>query len=128
PVRGLTTRGSTVGDLVYLPLPELLTRLRSAGERSMPAEATALHRKFAEPLAATAFALFALAVGLFTLRRGASVGFVAALVLTFVYYATWSVAKLLGAQGTLPAVVAGWLPVAIYAFGGLALLAFSWRR
>lgn len=128
PVRGLTSRSSSVGDLVYLPLPELLARLRAGNDRAMPAEATALHRKFAEPLAATAFALFAAAVGLFTFRRGASVGFVAALILTFVYYATWSVTKLLGAQGTLPALVAGWLPVAIYAFGGIALLAFSWRR
>lgn len=128
PVRGLTARGSSVGDLVYLPLPELLSRLRSSGDRSMPAEATALHRKFAEPLAAAAFALFAVAVGLFTFRRGASVGFVAALILTFIYYATWSVTKLLGAQGTLSPALAGWLPVALYALGGVVLLAASWRR
>ena len=128
PVRGLTSRSSALADLVYLPLPELVARLRSVGDRTLPAEATALHRKFAEPLAATAFALFALAVGLFTFRRGANVGFVAALVLTFIYYATWSVTKLLGAQGTLPPLIAGWLPVAIYALGGLTLLALSWRR
>ena len=128
PVRGLTARASTVTDLVYLPLPELLTRLRNAGNASLPAESTALHRKFAEPLAATAFALFALALGLFTFRSGASIGFVAALVLTFVYYATWSVTKLLGAQGTLAPALAGWLPVALYAGGGLVLLAVSWRR
>ncbi|HZJ10432.1 MAG TPA: LptF/LptG family permease [Trueperaceae bacterium] len=128
PVRGLTARASTVTDLVYLPLGELLTRIRNAGNDSMPAELTALHRKFAEPLAATAFALFALALGLFTFRSGASIGFVAALLLTFVYYATWSVTKLLGAQGTLAPAIAGWLPVALYAAGGLVLLVASWRR
>src|SRR5690606_833311 len=95
PVRGLTSRASVATDLVYLPLGELLQRIRNAGNSTMPAEVTALHRKFAEPLAATAFALFALALGLFTFRSGASIGFVAALLLTFVYYATWSVTKLL---------------------------------
>ncbi len=128
PVRGLTARASATGDLAYLPLRELLARLRIDPGMAKPAEWTALHRKAAEPLAATAFALFAAAVGLFTFRRGAQLGFVAVLMLTFVYYATWSVSKLMGAQGTLPAYVAGWLPVAIYMVAGGALLALTWRR
>lgn len=127
PVRGLLARTTTSPDLVYLPLRELLERIR-ASSGPQPAEWTALHRKFAEPAAATAFALFALAVGLYTFRRGAHLGFVAVLVLTFVYYATWSVTKLLGAQGALAPVLAGWIPVALYALGGLVLLAVSWRR
>ncbi len=128
PVRGLTARSSAVGDLVYLPVGELLGRIAGAGDAPVPAERTALHRKFAEPLAATAFALFALALGLFTFRRGSSVGFVAALLLTFVYYATWSVTKLLGAQGTLVPWIAAWTPVALYVAGGAVLLALAWRR
>lgn len=128
PVRGLTARTSATPDLVYLPMRELLARIRAGTSAQLPAEWTALHRKFAEPAAATAFALFALAVGLYTFRRGAQLGFVAVLVLTFVYYATWSVTKLLGAQGTLAPVLAGWTPVALYATGGIVLLAVSWRR
>ena len=128
PVRGLTARTNVTGDLVYLPIGELLSRIAGAGGSPMPAERTALHRKFAEPLAATAFALFALALGLYTFRRGASVGFVAALLLTFVYYATWSVTKLLGAQGTLTPWIAAWTPVALYVAGGAALLGLAWRR
>jgi lipopolysaccharide export system permease protein len=128
PVRGLTARGPASGDLAYLPLRDLLARLRFDPGVAKPAEWTALHRKLAEPLAATAFALFAVAVGLFTFRRGAQLGFVAVLLLTFVYYATWSVSKLLGAQGALPAWLAGWLPVALYLVAGGGLLAFSWRR
>ncbi len=128
PVRGLTARSSTVSDLVYLPLPELLARLRSDPTVAKPAEWTALQRKAAEPLAATAFAIFALAVGLFTFRRGAQLGFVAVLLLTFVYYATWSVSKLLGAQGTIPAWTAAWTPVGLYLLAGGVLLAVSWRR
>lgn len=128
PVRGLTASTPAAADLAYLPLRELLARLRVDPGTAKPAEWTALHRKVAEPLAATAFALFAAAVGLFTFRRGAQLGFVAVLLLTFVYYATWSVSKLLGAQGTLPAYVAGWLPVALYLAAGGGLLALIWRR
>ena len=128
PVRGLTARSSSVGDLVYLPVGELLARIRAAGAAEAPAERTALQRKFAEPLAATAFALFAVALGLYTFRSGTNVGFVAAMLLTFVYYATWSVTKLLGAQGTVPPWLAAWTPVALYAGGGLMLLALARRR
>lgn len=128
PVRGLTARSPSATDLAYLPLRQLITRLRIDPSTPKPAEWTALHRKLAEPLAATAFALFAAAVGLFTFRRGAQLGFVAVLLLTFVYYATWSVSKLMGAQGTLPAYVAGWLPVALYVAAGGGLLALIWRR
>jgi len=128
PVRGLSTGTSATPDLVYLPLPELWQRLRADPDRSKPAAWTALHRKFAEPLAAAAFALFALAVSLFTFRRGTPLGFVSVLFLTFVYYATWSVSKLLGAQGTIPAALAGWAPVGLYLVAGGALLLLSWRR
>lgn len=128
PVRGLTARSPAASDLAYLPLRDLLARLRLDPATPKPAEWTALHRKLAEPFAATAFALFAAAVGLFTFRRGAQLGFVAVLLLTFVYYATWSVSKLMGAQGTLPAYVAGWLPVALYLAAGGGLLALIWRR
>lgn len=128
PVRGLSARSPSAKDLVYLPLRELLARLELSPGTPKPAELTALHRKLAEPLAATAFALFAVAVGLFTFRRGAQLGFVAVLLLTFVYYATWSVSKLLGAQGTVPAYLAGWLPVVVYLLPALLLLSLTWRR
>ncbi len=128
PIRGLSAGVTGTPDLVYLPLSDLLRRLRSDPGQPKPAEWTAFNRKFAEPLAATAFALFALAVALFTFRRGLPLGFVSVLLLTFVYYATGSVSKLLGAQGTIPAYVAGWAPVAVYAIAGSVLLALSWRR
>ena len=127
PVRELAAGTNATPELVYLPLRTLLSRLRDPmGEKS--AEWTAFHRKFAEPLAATAFALFALAIGLVSFRRNASLGLVAVLFLTFIYYATWAVANSLGAQGTIPAWVAGWLPVFLYAAAGVGLLAASWRR
>ncbi len=128
PVRGLTAAAIGTVDLVTLPLPELLARLRAAGGRDTPAEWTALHRKLAEPAAAVAFALFAVAVAFAGVRSRAPLGMVAVLVLTFLYYATWSVAKLLGAQGTVPAWAAGWAPVVLYAVAGVVLLARTARR
>lgn len=126
PVRQLALASSGPQELTYLPLGELLGRLRDplAG----PAEWTALHRKFAEPLAAVAFALFALSIGLLSFRRNLGLGLVSVLFLTFVYYATWSVANSLGAQGILPAWLAGWLPVMLYAAAASLLLSISWRR
>jgi lipopolysaccharide export system permease protein len=127
PVRGLTAGVLGDLDLVTLPLPELLERLREGG-RNTAAEWTALHRKVAEPAAALAFALFAVAVAFFGVRRSAPLGLASVFVLTFVYYATWSVSKLLGAQGTIPAWLAGWTPVGLYALAGALLLIWSVRR
>jgi lipopolysaccharide export LptBFGC system permease protein LptF len=45
-----------------------------------------------------------------------------------VYYATWSITKLLGAQGTLPAWLAGWTPVMLYVGAAALLLGRAWRR
>ncbi|MDZ7801548.1 MAG: LptF/LptG family permease [Trueperaceae bacterium] len=126
PVRDLTAATTSRPDLVTLPLPNLLQRI--GAERTSPAAWTALHRKAAEPLAAVAFAVFALAVAMAGLRRNASLGMVSVLLLTFAYYATWSVAKLLGAQGTVPAWIAGWAPVSLYFLAGAVLLGAAWRR
>jgi lipopolysaccharide export system permease protein len=128
PVRGLVAGAASPPDPVHLPLGTLLQRLGESPGRPKPAEWTALHRKAAEPLAATAFALFALAVTMASYRRGTSLGLVSVLLLTFVYYATWSVAKLLGAQGTIPAWLAGWAPVMLYGSVAALLLARAWRR
>lgn len=128
PVRGLAAGATGRVDLIHTPIADLWARIRSQPGQANPAEWTALHRKFAEPLAAVAFAIFAVAIALFTFRRQTPLGFVSVMLLTFVYYATWSVSKLLGAQGTLPAYVAGWLPVALYLGAGSAILAMSWRR
>jgi lipopolysaccharide export system permease protein len=128
PVQGLAAAPGVEQDLAFLPLRELLSRLRADPGREKPAEWTALHRKIAEPLAATAFAVFALAVAMFSFRRGVPLGLVSVMFLTFIYYATRSVFKLLGAQGTIPPWLAGWAPLLLYSLAGAVLLAWSWRR
>ena len=127
PVRKLAVGGVNTTPLSTMPIRKIAERIRESS-RKRPAEWTALHRKFAEPLAASAFALFALAVGLYSFRSGFGLGLVSVLFLTFVYYATSSVSTLLGAQGTIPAWLAGWIPFALYAFSGTVILLFSWRR
>lgn len=127
PVRELAAGSANPPDLTSLPFRDLWLRIGSQGGRNS-AEWTAFHRKFAEPAAAIAFALFALAVALVSFRTAAGLGLVGVLFLTFIYYATWAVSNSLGAQGVLPAWVAGWLPVFLYAAAGGGLLTFAWRR
>lgn len=128
PVRGLSASSGEPPQLTRLRLSELWARLRGTTPSEAPSEWTALNRKFAEPAAAVAFAFFALAIGLFSFRRNFGLGLVSVLFLTFVYYATWSVSNLLGAQGTIPALVAGWAPPMLYLIAGAVLFGLSWRR
>lgn len=128
PTRALAASSSQQLELTQLPLREIFSRIRSSGTGGSSTEWTALHRKLAEPMAAIAFALFALGVGLFSFRSGFGLGLVSVLFLTFIYYATWSVANVLGAQGTIPAWLAGWTPVMFYVVAATVLLLLSWRR
>jgi len=128
PMQGLSAALTEPPDLALLPVRELLQRIRSSRGGSLAAEYTALHRKAAEPLAAVAFAVFALAVALFSFRRETPLGLVSVMFLTFVYYATWSVFRLLGAQGAVPPWLGGWAPLLLYLGAGVVLLGWSWRR
>jgi lipopolysaccharide export system permease protein len=91
-------------------------------------EETALNRKFAEPAAAIAFALFGVAMAFFSLRSSQNLGFVGVAFLTFFYYATWSVFKALGENGALPPVVAAWAPDVVYAGAAVVLFWIANRR
>ncbi|GGJ41301.1 LptF/LptG family permease [Deinococcus roseus] len=132
PVQDLqaTFTGGLKSVLVNLPLQELWARVKEARERGFPAfaENTALQRKFAEPAAAIAFGFFAVTLALYSFRSGTSVGLVWVLSLTFLYYATWSVFRVMGENGALPPVVAAWAPDALYVLAGLGLLVVTSRR
>jgi lipopolysaccharide export system permease protein len=128
PIRQLSASDTSQQTLRYLPLRELIERIRASGPGEARAEWTALHQKISEPLAALAFAIFSLAIALVSFRRAAGLGLVAVLFLTFIYYATWTLADVVGRNGLVPGWVGGWLAVALYAVVGGALLAFSWKR
>ena len=126
PVQGLAAVSIGRTDLMTLPATELWSRAQES--RRDAAAWTALQRKVAEPLAALAFVAFALGLALNTVRSNLLVGLPLVLLLTFVYYAVWSVMKLLGAQGAAPAWLAAWTPVSLYAIAATGLLARAWRR
>ncbi|MGQ9510602.1 MAG: LptF/LptG family permease [Thermaceae bacterium] len=95
-------------------------RLRKAGLKAS-LEATTYHRRFAEPAASLSFALFGVGLAFF-LKGGRSLGLVGVGVLTFFYYATWSVARVMGEQGALHPLLAAWGPNLLYGALGLLLL------
>lgn len=112
------------------PLPVLWARLstyRAQGIQA-PAEFTALHQKFAAPVAALALAFFGVSLAVFSFRSGRNVGFVWALMLTFAYYATYSVFNVMGEKGALPGAVAAYAPDLVAVLAGSLLLWLSARR
>ncbi|GBF07646.1 permease YjgP/YjgQ [Deinococcus aerius] len=115
---------------VYLPLRDLLARTNTYRQQHVrsPADFTALHRKFAEPLAALALAFFVVSLAVFAFRSGQNLGLVWALLLSFAYYATWSVFKVMGENGALPPVLAAYGPDLIAVLAGLGLLWWAGRR
>ena len=107
-----------------LTLAELYRRVTRARARGLPyaAEATAMLRKFAEPLAAVVFAVFAVAVAFWMLGGSRSLGLVGVVTLTFFYYATWSVFRIMGEQGAIPPWLGAFGPDLLYLAVGLLLL------
>ena len=111
---------------IYLPLRDLLARTQTYRQQHIrsPADFTALHRKFAEPLAGLALAFFVVSLAVFAFRSGQNLGLVWALLLSFVYYATWSVFRVMGENGAVPGAVAAYAPDLLAVLAGLVLL---WR-
>lgn len=104
-------------------LREEVGRLRKMGLKAS-LEATTYYRRFAEPAASLSFALFGVGLA-FALPGSRSLGLVGVGVLTFFYYATWSVSRVLGEQGVVHPALAAWGPNLLYGLLGLLLL---WRR
>lgn len=132
PVQDLQASFGGGGDLkpIYLPLRDLMGKVAAfrAQNVSAPQEYTALQRKFAEPLAALCMAFFAVSLALYSFRSSLNIGLVWVLLLTFLYYATWSVFRVMGENGALNAIVAAWAPNLLYLLAGAALLWLSARR
>jgi lipopolysaccharide export system permease protein len=63
----------------------------------------------------------------FLLGGSRSLGMLGVVVLTFSYYATWSVGRIMGEQGVLHPILAAWGPNLLYALAGLALLRLGKR-
>ena len=130
PIRQLRQGSSLSADAMQLSVFDLLSRINTySAQGFIPNnELTALHRKFAEPIAAIAFALFGIGISLWALRSNQNFGFTGAAFFTFFYYATSTVFRVMGENGALPPVLAAWMPNIIYAGAGATFLWLARRR
>ena len=112
---------SKPSDLTLAELRQRIEEYRKYG-RPYYAEETAYWRKWAEPAASIAFALFAVALAFWMLGGSRSLGMVGVVTLTFFYYATWSVFRIMGEQGVLEPWLAAWGPNLLYVAVALLLL------
>jgi len=87
-----------------------------------------LHRKFSVPFACLVFGLVAVPLGLQPARAVRSRGFSVSLALIFLYYLLLTAGEAMAEKGTLPPVVALWMPNAVFAALGLALFASAARE
>lgn len=119
-----STPADTLVRAAQLPLDRLIERMnavRAAGGDLRELQFN-LHRRLADALSASIFALFA---GSIALRvRGRAAGFAWTIVLLVGFWATWVLAGNLFDTGAVQPVLAAWLTPAVAALGG-ALLA--WR-
>jgi len=84
--------------------------------------AVEIQSKFAVPASAALFALLAAPLGLRPHRGGTSIGFGLTIVVLVAYYILLSLTLTLGQGGRLPPVPAAWLPDAVLAAVGVALV------
>ena len=117
------------GGLFSLTVAQLRERIAQYRQQNLPyhAELTALNRKWAEPAAVYSFAIFAVGLAFYLLGGSRSLGLLGVVILTFIYYATWSVGRIMGEQGVIPPIVAAWGPNLIYALAGVILLRLGKR-
>ncbi len=130
PIRQLRQGSGLSADAMQLSVFDLLSRINTYRVQGFVPnnELTALHRKFAEPMAAIAFALFGIGVSLWALRSNQNFGFTGAAFFTFFYYATSTVFRVMGENGALIPFLAAWMPNVIYAGAGMAFLWLARRR
>jgi len=117
-------------DAKEMSLGELRAAIaaKTAAGRPANTERIELHRKFSVPFACLVFGLVAIPLGLHPVRSVKSRGFSVSLALIFLYYLVLTAGEAMAIKGTLPAVVAMWLPNVLFAMIGLALFASAARE
>ncbi len=110
-------------DAQEMTLTELRTVIaeRSAAGRPVNAELVELHRKFSLPFACLVFGLVGVPLGIQPVRAVRSRSFSVSLALIFGYYLLLTAGEAMAERGTVPAVIALWIPNVVYAVLGLSL-------
>ncbi|HEY6119345.1 MAG TPA: LptF/LptG family permease, partial [Pyrinomonadaceae bacterium] len=84
--------------------------------------AVALQRKYASPFGVMIMALLGMPLALAFGRRGAIIALCAAVGVSVAYWGVGGGFQQLGEHGLLPAAVAGWSPLVIFAAAGIYFL------
>ena len=88
-----------------------------------------LHSRFAFPLASLVFAVLAVPLGMQNRRSGKSAGFASSIGILLVYYVVLSLLRTLAEKGSLPPMLALWIPNMIFlGLGWFLLLMASQER
>lgn len=69
-----------------------------------------LHKKFSIPMASFIFALIGVPLGLQPHRSSSSIGMGISLIIIFIYYTIMAISSALGQSGTIPTLLAAWIP------------------
>jgi LPS export ABC transporter permease LptG len=114
----------TIDKPSQLSAAGLSTYLKAAKRRGVEASAlaVALQRKYASPFGVMIMALVGIPLALSFGRRGAIIALCAAVGVAVAYWAVGGGFQQLGAHGLLPAAVAGWSPLVIFAAAGIYFL------
>lgn len=108
----LRDREKEVSELTLHELRESIATKAITGDPAY-AERVELHRKLAIPFACLVFAALGVPLGIQPTRAVHSRGFSLSLGLIFLYYLLLTFGQNLGERGTLPPVIAAWLPNAV---------------
>lgn len=106
---------------------ELKMRIDSLRERGVsPArireDEVDLHTKIALPFSSIVFALIGLPLGVQRNRTGSSIGFGLSILIILVYYVIMTLGRAMGEGGSLPPILAAWLPNIV--IGGVGVYLF----
>jgi LPS export ABC transporter permease LptG len=114
----------TVDKPSQLSAEGLSSYLKTAKRRGVEAAAlgVALQRKYANPFGVMIMALLGMPLALSFGRRGAVIALCAAVGVAVAYWGIGGGFQQLGEHGLLPAAVAGWSPVVIFAAAGIYFL------
>ena len=110
-----------MSELTWVELRDAIAEKQASGDPAN-VERVEFQRKFAIPFACLVFAALGVPLGIQPTRAVHSRGFSLSLGLIFLYYLLLTFGQNLGERGTLPPIVAVWLPNVVLAIVGAVLL------
>lgn len=112
-------------EMTFGELNQYVTKIRREGYDATRYQVD-LHTKIAFPCTSLVMALLGIGVALYQGKKGGiAMGVAASVAVAFVYVMLFHFVLSLGYSGTLPALLAAWIPNAFFALAGLFLMAIA---